>query len=118
MRDASVADIAWGFVFAAIAWTALAVGDGYEDRGLLIAVLVTIWAVRLGGYIAWRHDGEDKRYVAMRKKQGARRLRSAACSPSSSCRPRSPGSSRRRSRPSAADPTPAAIGALGLIGPP
>jgi steroid 5-alpha reductase family enzyme len=71
MRDASVADIAWGLVFVAIAWTALAVGDGYAERSLLIAVLVTIWGLRLSAYIAWRHDGEDKRYVAMRERQGS-----------------------------------------------
>lgn len=71
LRDASVADIAWGLTFVAIAWTAHAVGDGASDRSLLIAILVTIWGLRLAAYIWWRHDGEDKRYVRMRERQGS-----------------------------------------------
>jgi steroid 5-alpha reductase family enzyme len=71
LRDASVADIAWGLTFVAIAWTAHLVGDGNSDLSLLIAVLVTIWGVRLSSYIWWRHDGEDKRYTEMRERQGA-----------------------------------------------
>ena len=115
MRDASVADIAWGMVFIAIAWTALAVGDGYEERSLLIAVLVTIWGLRLSGYIAWRHDGEDKRYVAMRERQGASfpirslftvfLLQSAIAWVVSA-----------PVQAAAADPSPAALGALAVIG--
>jgi steroid 5-alpha reductase family enzyme len=115
LRDASVADIAWGLVFAAIAWAALAAGDGFEERMLLIAVLVTIWALRLSLYIAWRHDGEDKRYVAMRKRQGsAFPIRSlftvflvqAAIAWVVSA----------PIQGAAADPTPASIGALGIAG--
>ena len=68
MRDASVADIAWGLVFAAIAWGCFAAGDGLGARKMLIAVLVSIWGVRLALHIAARHDGEDRRYVAMREK--------------------------------------------------
>jgi steroid 5-alpha reductase family enzyme len=115
MRDASVADIAWGMVFVAIAWTALAVGDGYEERSLLIAVLVTIWGVRLSAYIWWRHDGEDKRYVAMRERQGASfplrslltvfLLQSAIAWVVSA-----------PVQAAAADPTPASLGALAVIG--
>ncbi len=71
MEDASVADIAWGMSFVAIAWTAHLVGDGASERSLLIALLVTIWGLRLSAYIWWRHDGEDKRYVEMREKQGS-----------------------------------------------
>ncbi len=71
LRDASVADIAWGLTFVAIAWTADAVGDGATDRSVLIAVLVTVWGIRLSAYIWWRHDGEDRRYAAMRDRHGA-----------------------------------------------
>lgn len=74
LTDASVADIAWGLVFVAIAWTAYLVGDGASDRSLLIAVLITIWGLRLSAYIWWRHDGEDKRYTAMRERQGPERF--------------------------------------------
>lgn len=70
-RDASLADIAWGLTFVAIAWTAHIVGDGASDRSLLLAVIVSVWGARLAGYIAYRHDGEDRRYTEMREKHGA-----------------------------------------------
>lgn len=70
MRDASVADIAWGLAFVAVAWTAHCCGDGNPDRSLLLAIVVTLWGVRLAAHIADRHDGEDRRYVAMREKHG------------------------------------------------
>lgn len=74
INDVSIVDIAWGLNFIAIAWTAHLVGDGYSDRSLLIAALVTVWGLRLSTYIARRHDGEDKRYVQMRERQGAERF--------------------------------------------
>lgn len=65
--DASIADISWGLAFVAIAWVACSTGDG-GDRSVLLAALVTAWGIRLATYIAIRKDGEDRRYVAMRKK--------------------------------------------------
>ena len=70
-RDASLADIAWGPCLAAIAWACWAVGDDAGDRSLLLAALISLWAVRLAAHIAWRHDGEDRRYAAMRRRHGA-----------------------------------------------
>ncbi len=71
-RDASLADISWGLCFVAIAWTCVLAGPaGAEGRSPLIAVLVTLWGLRLAGYVAWRHDGEDRRYAAMRKRHGS-----------------------------------------------
>lgn len=70
LRDASVADIAWGPCFAAIAWITLAIGDGDGGRKMLLALLVSVWAARLAAHLAWRHDGEDPRYVAMRRRHG------------------------------------------------
>lgn len=70
LRDVSIADIAWGPCLAAIAWISLAAGDGDHGRALLIALLVTIWAARLAAHVAWRHDGEDRRYRATRERHG------------------------------------------------
>ena len=70
LRDASVADIAWGLCFVAIALAALIAGDAGGSRGALIALLVTVWGVRLAAWIAYRHDGEDARYAAMRERHG------------------------------------------------
>lgn len=69
-RDASLADVAWGVCFVAIAWTCVAMGPGAGGRSTLIAVLVSLWGLRLAGHISARHDGEDRRYRAMREKHG------------------------------------------------
>lgn len=69
-RDASLADTAWGLTFVAIGWTCFAVGSAPADRSLLIALLVSAWGLRLAAYIGYRHDGEDRRYRAMREKHG------------------------------------------------
>ena len=71
LRDASIADVAWGLTFIAIAWTAHVLGDGSGARSLMIALLVTVWGTRLAAWIAYRHDGEDRRYRALRERHGA-----------------------------------------------
>jgi steroid 5-alpha reductase family enzyme len=47
---------------------------GFYDRRLLIAVLVTLWGLRLSTYLSWRNwgKGEDHRYGTWRKKSGDR----------------------------------------------
>ena len=79
-RDASIVDIFWGPGFVLVAWAVFAwVGahdlpDGGEARRWLLVSLVTVWGLRLGGYLAYRNlgKGEDYRYVAMRDKAGGR----------------------------------------------
>lgn len=74
LKDASIVDILWGSGFVVVAWTAFAVGDGYDGRKWLITVLATLWGLRLSGYLAWRNlgKGEDYRYQAMRRHWGSR----------------------------------------------
>lgn len=74
LKDASIVDIGWGFGFVVIAWVAFAVGDGYDGRKLLVAVLTSAWGLRLTGYLFWRNAGkeEDYRYRAMRRRWGPR----------------------------------------------
>ncbi|MGY6500744.1 MAG: DUF1295 domain-containing protein [Acidimicrobiales bacterium] len=74
VRDASIIDLVWGLGFVIVAWVTYVVGDGVESRALLIAGLVTVWGLRLSGYLTWRNvgKGEDKRYQLMRKKWGDR----------------------------------------------
>jgi steroid 5-alpha reductase family enzyme len=74
LHDASIIDIFWGVGFIVIAWVCVAVGHGARDRRLLLAILVTIWGVRLAVHIGRRNrgKGEDPRYVAMRQRDGAR----------------------------------------------
>jgi steroid 5-alpha reductase family enzyme len=74
LRDASIADVAWGLGLVAVAWLAFAVGDAPVERRTLVAVLVTVWGLRLSGYMLWRKrgEGEDFRYRAMRARHGER----------------------------------------------
>jgi steroid 5-alpha reductase family enzyme len=77
LRDASIVDIFWGPAFAIAAWLALLAGPGAGGAtrgGWLLTGLVTVWALRLGAYLAWRNigAGEDYRYRAMRKRWGDR----------------------------------------------
>jgi steroid 5-alpha reductase family enzyme len=69
-RDASLVDRVWGLAFVVLAATYAAFGDGAGPRTILLLVLVSIWGLRLSGYITWRNwgDGEDKRYQAMRRR--------------------------------------------------
>lgn len=74
LRDAGIADVAWGFGFLLVtalwAWP----HRPLSPRGLLVIGLATVWAARLSGYIFLRNRGrgEDPRYGAMRKTWGQR----------------------------------------------
>jgi len=71
-RNVTIVDSLWGLGFVLIAWLTLGMSDGYENRKLLIAVLVTLWGLRLSIYLSWRNwgKGEDPRYGSWRKKSG------------------------------------------------
>lgn len=76
-KDASLIDIFWGFGFLVVAAVCLylnnmLVGE-FRDippNNLLIAALPILWGIRLTLYLAKRNlgHGEDKRYIAMRKR--------------------------------------------------
>lgn len=70
----SVADIAWGLAYVAIAAVSAALGAGHGDLGrrLLVLGMVGIWGGRLAGFIAWRNrgKGEDPRYAEMLSRGG------------------------------------------------
>lgn len=70
-RDAGLVDRFWGLGFVVLAWWYAGSGHG---AGYLAAILVSVWGVRLSGYIAWRNRGrgEDRRYAAMRERHGRR----------------------------------------------
>ncbi len=65
----NVIDVAWGvgFVVVALVSFGLSAGHGDSTRRVLMAALVTVWGLRLAGYIAWRSHGkgEDPRYADM-----------------------------------------------------
>jgi steroid 5-alpha reductase family enzyme len=72
ITNASIVDIFWGPAFAIVAWLSFWRADGQGTRDWLLAVLTSVWGLRLGGYLAWRNlgHGEDPRYRAMRASIG------------------------------------------------
>lgn len=73
LKDVSIVDIGWGLGFVLISWVLF----GFSDRTArcwLVAVLTSIWGLRLSGYLFLRNHGkpEDYRYAAMREKHGSR----------------------------------------------
>lgn len=73
-KKASIVDGFWGLGFVLIAWITFALSAGYAWRKLVIAVLITLWGVRLAAHIFYRSWGEpeDKRYQAWRSEHGER----------------------------------------------
>lgn len=73
-RNASLADVFWGWGFILIAWLSLVYGQGYAGRRWLLTLLTTVWGLRLSLYILWRNwgRGEDRRYQAWRRQHGAK----------------------------------------------
>lgn len=74
VRNSSIVDPFWGPSFAIVAWVSYAAADDPGARGLLVAVLVTVWAARLGIHLTVRNlgHGEDFRYQAFRRRWGSR----------------------------------------------
>ncbi len=75
LHDVSIVDPGWGFGFVVVAWVALAVGTGCGGRRILLAVLVSLWGLRLAGYLVarkLRERREDPRYGEWRERWGSR----------------------------------------------
>jgi steroid 5-alpha reductase family enzyme len=78
-RDTGWVDVFWTFgtgaAGAAAALWPLDPGAEPDTRQILVAVMVLLWSLRLGGYIALRLIGshaEDARYAGLREKWGKR----------------------------------------------
>jgi steroid 5-alpha reductase family enzyme len=73
-RDASLFDPFWGTGFVVVAWLACVLNRPVEPRAMLLAVLTTLWGLRLSLFLLWRNwgHGEDRRYRAMRDHWGPR----------------------------------------------
>ena len=70
IKDASIIDIFWGAGFGIVALVCALNSEMMTPYLWLLAAMPFIWAVRLSLYLAKRNlgHGEDKRYVAMRKR--------------------------------------------------
>ena len=73
-RNVTIIDSLWGLGFILIAWLTFLMSDGFWGRNFLIALLVSLWGLRLCLYLSWRNwgKGEDPRYGGWRKKAGDR----------------------------------------------
>jgi len=73
-KNVTVVDSLWGLGFVLVAWLGWAEAGGWEVRRLAVALLCTLWGVRLSLYLAWRNRGrpEDPRYAAWRRESGGR----------------------------------------------
>ena len=70
LKDASLVDIFWGFGFLLVATASLYIVPEKTAYLILLAALPIIWGLRLTLYLAKRNlgHGEDKRYIAMKKR--------------------------------------------------
>lgn len=75
IKNVSIVDMFWGLGFVLTSLVYFFNSDGLEIRKILILVMVTLWGVRLSGYLTWRNWGkeEDYRYREFRKKYGENR---------------------------------------------
>jgi steroid 5-alpha reductase family enzyme len=73
-RNVTIVDSLWGLGFVLITLITFYLSDGFPGRKTLIAVLATIWGMRLCIYLSKRNwgAGEDPRYGEWRKKSGER----------------------------------------------
>jgi len=67
-NDVSIVDSLWSLMFLLVALVYAVTSGNSGPRGVLVPVLVAIWALRLSFYITWRNHGqpEDYRYQEIR----------------------------------------------------
>lgn len=73
LANASIVDVFWGPGFVIVGWAwLLFVVEETTTRGILVMVLVSIWAIRLALHIGIRNvgQGEDHRYRKWREEAG------------------------------------------------
>jgi len=67
-KDNSIVDILWGLLFIVPNAIVLFITKNWNPRTIITFAMVCLWGLRLISHIYRRHDGEDRRYAAMRKK--------------------------------------------------
>lgn len=74
LENNSIVDMAWGPGFMLVAVYTFFAGGNMTARGLVVTILVSLWALRLFFHISVRNWGkpEDFRYIDMRKRWGDR----------------------------------------------
>jgi len=69
-QNVTIVDSLWALFFLLATLTVVLLTTQPGPRATLIVVLVTIWAIRLSGYLTWRNWGkpEDHRYQEIRRR--------------------------------------------------
>lgn len=77
LADNSIVDIAWGLGFIVVALTGFLVNQTPTPASVITLILVIIWGLRLAIHLGKRNigNGEDYRYVNMRKRWGSKYAR-------------------------------------------
>jgi steroid 5-alpha reductase family enzyme len=75
IKNVSIVDLFWGLGFVVTGWFYYFHTEGLESRKLVLMIMVTVWGLRLSGYLTWRNagKGEDFRYRQFRKDYGEKR---------------------------------------------
>jgi len=75
IKNVSIVDIFWGLGFVVVNTFYFLNSENPSIRQLIVLCLVSIWGIRLAGYLAWRNigKGEDYRYQEFRQKFGPKR---------------------------------------------
>jgi len=75
IRNVSIVDIFWGFGFVLANGFYFISTEGFLPRKIILLIMVSVWGLRLSGYLAWRNigKGEDYRYQQFRSKYGGKR---------------------------------------------
>ena len=75
IRNVSIVDIFWGFGFVLANGFYFISTEGFLPRKIILLIMVSVWGLRLSGYLAWRNigKGEDYRYQQFRSKYGEKR---------------------------------------------
>ena len=73
LRDVSIVDSLWSWLIAGAGVVYLWRAGLPWGWAWVAGVIALVWALRLSGYIAWRHRGrgEDRRYQAIRARNAA-----------------------------------------------
>lgn len=75
IKNVSIVDIFWGLGFVILNTYYLLAVDSFTNRQILVLILVSLWGIRLSGYLACRNIGkpEDYRYQQFRQDYGPER---------------------------------------------
>jgi steroid 5-alpha reductase family enzyme len=75
LKNVSIVDLFWGLGFVVVNGVFFYLKGEMFSRDILLLLLVSIWGLRLFGYLSWRNIGkpEDFRYQEFRRKYGVNR---------------------------------------------